>query len=223
LINEYDNDDVQSGAWTLVCKKKKSKKLSPYKKFIQALQGSLSEASDFFNSADEVISWGNDFVIINQPPSSFNHQIGVVLYLQEKNQVPQMKKLKSYARIRKAQNHIKCKKDNFHDFSYRVEDYLEFGHVVSSSEEVAHDVICRQLKKFQLPEDCYAIIIPGKLLCFNPSTLNGAQRDRILDQNQPGEPGVFAGAFVFIFKKHDNTCVHRCFHQAKFIDQEAYA
>lgn len=223
LIGDCQEEFAQSGKWVLVGKKKKCKKLSPYKKFIQSLQESLSISSDFFYSADEVIHSGYNCAIINQPPSSFNKQIGVVLYLQEKNQAPHIKHLKSYARIRKARNHILNKKDNFHDFSYRTEDYLEYGLLVASIEEAAHNQLCLSLKNFKLPQDCYAILIPGKLLCFNPNSLSAEERERVLDQNQPGEPGVFAGAFVFIFKKHDHTCVHRCFHQAKLVDQEADA
>lgn len=222
-IGDCQEEFAQSGKWVLVGKKKKCKKLSPYKKFIQSLQESLSISSDFFYSADEVIHSGYNCAIINQPPSSFNQQIGVVLYLQEKNQAAHIKHLKSYARIRKARNHILNKKDNFHDFSYRTEDYLEYGLLVASIEEAAHNQLCLSLKNFKLPQDCYAILIPGKLLCFNPNSLSAEERERVLDQNQPGEPGVFAGAFVFIFKKHDHTCVHRCFHQAKLVDQEADA
>lgn len=203
---------------------KKCKKLSPYKKFIQNLQQSLSEASDFFYSADEVILSGQEYVVINQPPSSFNGQIGVVLHLQEKHSVPQVKKLKSYARIRKAQNHIQNKKDNFHDFSYRVEDYLEYGHLVLNPEDAEQNQLCCKLKNFKLPRDCYAILLPGKLLSFSPNNfLSNEQRGRILDENQLAEPGVIAGAFVFIFKKNDHACVHRCFHRIKSIDQAAFA
>ena len=153
--------------------------------------------NNFFNT-DRVFG---DYIIIDQRVNKENDDIfnsTIVLDLSGRGKI-NLKNIDT-------KNIKKTKKfDTFHNFSLRVNNYLERGLLVREGDifpplcEIFHT-------KFYLKRKHFAIIIPGIL-----AGKNFLHRDpEALLKSK--EIGVHQGGFVFTFDA-DNNLIHRCFHE----------
>ncbi len=102
------------------------------------------------------------------------------------------------------------KYDKFHQISPLVKNYLKYGYMLDDTmlnTPGIHQQFCHQLS---LKNSHWALIIEARIIHNSYYDCSSALNDR--EQNICGH---HHGAYVFIFDKESNECIHACFHQTQ--------
>jgi hypothetical protein len=163
-------------------------------------------------SSDTVLHRSSDYIAVRQHQSEItNEAMTLIIYNNNDHSVATLPDVK--LSVECEQKRTKDRQDDawdrFHSFSKVVDRYLPYGHFIDSSNQNAQPNInlMAHINLNQLDKDHYAYVIPGKIM--------GKYYDHtraLADRNTNNVSG-FSGAFVYIFDKTTNECVHRCFHE----------